>query len=147
MPLRVSAGCISPDDSSGTRSFIFDVAHNKDGATVCAATLAAVRPDRPCVALLSVLRDKDWRAMMAVLAPVVDRFVLTLAPTSPASRAWSVVEAGAEAERHGWIADLVPDFDMALARARSMGRTVLVTGSFHTVGDAMERLHVSPLAE
>jgi dihydrofolate synthase/folylpolyglutamate synthase len=42
--------------------------------------------------------------------------------------------------------ELVPDFDRALARAQSTGATVLLTGSFHTVGDAMARLQVSPVA-
>jgi dihydrofolate synthase/folylpolyglutamate synthase len=41
---------------------------------------------------------------------------------------------------------VVPDFDDALARADREGATVLVTGSFHTVGDAMARLQVDPLA-
>jgi dihydrofolate synthase / folylpolyglutamate synthase len=40
-----------------------------------------------------------------------------------------------------------PDFDRALTAAASLGGTVLVTGSFHTVGDAMVRLQASPLAE
>jgi dihydrofolate synthase / folylpolyglutamate synthase len=39
------------------------------------------------------------------------------------------------------------DFDRALVRAAEWGATVLVTGSFHTVGDAMARLEVSPTAE
>ena len=37
-------------------------------------------------------------------------------------------------------------FDIALATAREGGGTTLITGSFHTVGDAMARLQVSPLA-
>jgi dihydrofolate synthase/folylpolyglutamate synthase len=127
--------------------FIFDVAHNMDGATVCASTVAEVGAARPCVALLSILRDKDWRGMLQALAPVVDRFVMTIAPTSPPSRAWDPVEARDEAMRCGWIADVEPDFGRALEHAGALGPTVLVTGSFHTVGDAMERLHVSPLAE
>jgi folylpolyglutamate synthase/dihydropteroate synthase len=44
-------------------------------------------------ALLTVLTDKDWRGVMGVLAPVVDVFVLTSAPTAPASRAWNAQEA------------------------------------------------------
>jgi dihydrofolate synthase/folylpolyglutamate synthase len=40
----------------------------------------------------------------------------------------------------------IDDFGQALAHARSEAATVLVTGSFHTVGDAMERLQVHPLA-
>jgi dihydrofolate synthase/folylpolyglutamate synthase len=40
----------------------------------------------------------------------------------------------------------IDDFSSALAQARAEAATVLVTGSFHTVGDAMERLQVHPLA-
>ena len=99
------------------------------------------------VALLNVLTDKDWRSMMTTLAPRVDRFVLTLAPTSPDSRAWDPAAAQAFAEAHGWAATLEPDFDRALALAGELGSTVLVTGSFHTVGDAMSRLQLSPLPD
>ncbi len=124
--------------------YLFDVAHNPDGASVLAATLAVSTVARPVCALLSVLRDKDWRAMMAALAPVVSHFVLTTAPTSPESRAWSLAEALAYARAQGLSAEAVSDFDLALRVAGSRGATVLVTGSFHTVGDAMARLQVSP---
>jgi dihydrofolate synthase / folylpolyglutamate synthase len=127
-------------------SVIFDVAHNASGAEVLADTLAAVAPRRPVVAVFCVLRDKDWRGMVGHLAPHVDRFVLTEAPTVPASRAWDVDEVAAFLASGGIEADAVPSFDEALARARQLGKTVLVTGSFHTVGDAMTRLQVSPLA-
>lgn len=126
--------------------FVFDVAHNPDGAAVLAETLEATGAARPIVALVTVLADKDWRGMLAALAPVVDRFVLTAAPTAPASRAWRPAEALAHAEAHGWAAELVADFDAAIARAEALGATVVVTGSFHTVGDAMARLQVDPLA-
>jgi dihydrofolate synthase/folylpolyglutamate synthase len=125
--------------------YVFDVAHNPDGAAVLARTLAGVAPERPVVALLTVLADKDWRGMMRELAPAADRFVLTHAPTAPASRAWHAEEALAFAREQGWDAVLEPDFDRALARASREGATVLVTGSFHTVGDAMARLQLSPL--
>lgn len=125
--------------------FVFDVAHNPDGAAVLARTLAGVKPERPIVVLLTVLADKDWRGMMRELAPVADRFVLTQAPTAPASRAWHAEEALAYARERGWDAVLDPDFDAALARASREGATVLVTGSFHTVGDALARLQLSPL--
>lgn len=124
--------------------FIFDVAHNRDGAAVLAATLAEVAPARPVVALLCVLGDKDWRGMMEALAPRVDAFILTQAPTAPASRAWVPEEAGTFAAACGWPAIVVPDFDRALATAQTEGATVVVTGSFHTAGDAMARLQVSP---
>jgi dihydrofolate synthase/folylpolyglutamate synthase len=126
--------------------YLFDVAHNPAGARVLADALRAVRPDAPVVALLSVLGDKDWRGIMDALAPVVDSFVLTVAPTSPASRTWSLPEPLAYARERGWRAVVHRDFDRALVRAAETGATVLATGSFHTVGDAMDRLEVSPTA-
>jgi dihydrofolate synthase/folylpolyglutamate synthase len=126
--------------------YIFDVAHNPDGVAVLVNTIRAVRAPSPVVALLSVLADKDWRGIIQQLAPVVSRFVLTNAPTAPASRAWDPNVAQGFAESHGWLAEVVSDFDRALERASELGATVLVTGSFHTVGDAMARLQASPAA-
>jgi dihydrofolate synthase/folylpolyglutamate synthase len=96
------------------------------------------------VAVLSVLSDKDWRGIMNALAPVVDSFALTVAPTSPPSRIWNLPDPLGYARERGWKAALHRDFDRALSRAGEEGATVLVTGSFHTVGDAMDRLEVSP---
>jgi dihydrofolate synthase/folylpolyglutamate synthase len=93
-----------------------------------------------------VLADKDWRGIMRALAPVVDVFMLVNAPTAPTSRSWIDEEAAAFAREHGWNARVVRDFDRALREAAAEGETVLVTGSFHTVGDAMSRLQVDPLA-
>lgn len=126
--------------------YVFDVAHNPDGAATLARTLAAVVPPRPVTALLAVLSDKDWRGMMCLLAPQVDRFVLTVAPTAPANRLWDPGAALAFAREQGWAAELEPDFARAIARAEAGSGTVLVTGSFHTVGDVMARLPAAPKA-
>jgi dihydrofolate synthase/folylpolyglutamate synthase len=126
--------------------YIFDVAHNPDGATVLARTLQAVAPPRPVVAVVAVLADKDWRGILTALSASVDHFVLTSAPTAPESRAWRPEDAVTFAREQKWSADLEHDFARALARGESAGGTVLVTGSFHTVGDAMTNLQVSPLA-
>ena len=125
--------------------YIFDVAHNPGGALVLAQTLARVKAEQPVACVLSVLADKDWRGLMDALAPAVDCFVITTAPTSPASRAWREEDAVAYAESRGWRAVREHDFHSALERAEREGATVLVTGSFHTVGDAMARLQINPL--
>jgi dihydrofolate synthase / folylpolyglutamate synthase len=150
------AGVRLPGRFQRVGRYIFDVAHNPDGAGVLAATMRAVGPAAPVVAVLSVLNDKDWRGVMTAVAGVVDHFVLTNAPTAPAARAWHLDEAFAFASSHGWRATMVPDFGRALVLASEMvvregedetqGGTVLVTGSFHTVGDAMASLQLSPLA-
>jgi dihydrofolate synthase/folylpolyglutamate synthase len=126
--------------------FIFDVAHNPDGARVLVRTVREVRPARPLVVLLTVLVDKDWRGMMRELSAVADHFVLTTSPSAPASRSWHADEALAFARENGWSAERNDDFTAALELAERLGETVLVTGSFHTVGDAMTRLQVDPLA-
>ncbi|HEY2897239.1 MAG TPA: folylpolyglutamate synthase/dihydrofolate synthase family protein [Gemmatimonadaceae bacterium] len=127
-------------------SIIFDVAHNPAGCAVLCETLEAVRPARPLTCLMTALRDKDWRSMMKTLAPLVDRFVLASPPSVPTDRTWMLAEALAFALENGWNAAAEPDFDRALANARVGDGTTLITGSFHTVGDAMARLQVSPLA-
>jgi dihydrofolate synthase/folylpolyglutamate synthase len=93
-----------------------------------------------------VLADKDWRSMMRALAPSVSHFVLTIAPTAPANRQWNLDEVVRFAADEGIDAQPVPDFDAALERAANLGNTTLITGSFHTVGDAMARLQASPLS-
>lgn len=125
--------------------YIFDVAHNPAGAAVLAETIVAVSPAPPIVAVLCVLGDKDWRAMIRALSPVVSRFILTMAPTAPASRAWDLAEAMRYTRDAGISAESVADFPAALERAAQGASTILITGSFHTVGDAMSLLQLSPL--
>ena len=126
--------------------FIFDVAHNAEGSLVLADTLALVQPTPPVVALFSVLSDKDWRSMLRSLAPRVSHFIATVAPTAPPGRVWQLDEVKQFAESAALSLETVPDFDEALSRASALGETTLVTGSFHTVGDAMARLQRSPLS-
>ena len=83
--------------------------------------------------------------MMEILAPHVDRFVLTAPPSVPSDRAWAPDDAAAFARSRGWHAAADAAFDRALDSALRGAATTLVTGSFHTVGDAMARLQVSPL--
>ena len=125
--------------------FIFDVAHNPAGSEVVVQTLLAISPPQPVTVVLCVLRDKDWRAMLTTLARVGSHFILTMAPTAPASRAWDLSEAFAFARDKNISAEVESDFAAALTRAQEQSGTVLVTGSFHTVGDAMALLQVSPL--
>ncbi|MEO7997804.1 MAG: folylpolyglutamate synthase/dihydrofolate synthase family protein [Gemmatimonadaceae bacterium] len=126
--------------------YLFDVAHNPDGAATVAANLISLNVPKPIVAVVSVLRDKDWRGILNALSATTEHIVLTNAPTAPESRAWSEQEAFDWAQSQGIRVSLQRNFDVALSTAAEMGKTVLITGSFHTVGDAMERLQVDPLA-
>ena len=143
----ISSACTSPGGSSDVGKFIFDVAHNPAGADVLAQTLAASRRRKPITVVLCVLRDKDWREMIRVLSRVASRFVLTMAPTAPASRAWDLGRSRRVHARAGRRGRRRRRIFARRSTARATGAaTVLVTGSFHTVGDAMALLQVSPLA-
>jgi dihydrofolate synthase/folylpolyglutamate synthase len=129
--------------------WLFDVAHNPDGVRSLAAALRAAPPPGPVHALVSILGDKEWAEMLVELDRVVDRGFLTLAPTA-AGRGWDTEWLGR------WLADpdrpparaewtMCPDFADAIRAARQGAGTVLVTGSFHTVGDVMNSLGLQPI--
>jgi dihydrofolate synthase/folylpolyglutamate synthase len=125
--------------------WIFDVAHNPDGMQVLVATLRAFAPARPLHALVGIRNDKEWREMLALLAPTVDRLILTVAPSVAPDRRWLLEEVAqwSRARPDGSDKpDVVwePDFARALNVVQEGAQTMLVTGSFHTVGDALARL-------
>jgi dihydrofolate synthase/folylpolyglutamate synthase len=124
--------------------WLFDVAHNPDGIRSLIAALDALRPPRPLHGLVSILGDKEWPEMLVQLDRVIDRGILTVAPTA-ASRGWDAAwlrrwlsDASRPPARASW--SLVPDFRSALQEAQRGAATILVTGSFHTVGDVMAEL-------
>jgi len=143
---KALAGVFLPGRFERRGKIIFDVAHNPDGARTVAETIRAINPPSPRTALVAVLADKDWRGIIRELAPSVDRFMFTNAPSAPAERRWDPAEAHTFAKAQGIEADLEPDMDAALALGQERSETLLITGSFHTVGDAMSRLQVSPFA-
>jgi dihydrofolate synthase/folylpolyglutamate synthase len=120
--------------------WIFDVAHNVAGVDALVAAVRDLPLARPLVALVGVLGDKDWRNMLAPLHAAVDHVVLTAPPTAPADRRWDPEEALAAAPSER--AEIVTDFTAAMERAAALAGagTVIVTGSFHTVGDALAAL-------
>ena len=71
-----------------------------------------------CVLARQGLARDDSRARAASRR----RFILTIAPTAPASRAWDLDEAAAFARELGLDADVDPDFRRALDRARRARR-------------------------
>ncbi len=129
--------------------WLFDVAHNADGvATVVDTLRRGGGGPGPLGAVVCVLCDKDWGRMLAALLPHVAHVWLTEAPTTPPGRRWDFGEAARVAAGLGTAAlvHAEPSLDAALAAARGACGTVLVTGSFHTVGDAMAALGIDPLS-
>jgi dihydrofolate synthase/folylpolyglutamate synthase len=143
---RALAKLLLPGRFQRVGKIVFDVAHNPAGARTVAKTMSDLNLPRPRTALVAVLADKDWRGIIRELAPAVDRFVFTTAPSAPADRIWNPDDARSFAADDGLNAQTEPDLGKAIATAQKGRGTVLVTGSFHTVGDVMARLHVSPFS-
>src|SRR2546422_2765481 len=116
------------------------VAHNPDGARVLADTLREYDPPHPRRALVGVLGDKDYLGMIDCLTPEVDSFVFTMPDTAPERRRWDLGRLERELGNLAVAHELEPQFERALERVQDDAATVIVTGSFHTVGDALARL-------
>ncbi|HEX6940136.1 MAG TPA: folylpolyglutamate synthase/dihydrofolate synthase family protein [Longimicrobiales bacterium] len=128
----------------GGQSWIFDAAHNPAGVEALVGALRTLGPPRPVIVLAGILSDKDWPAMLAPLLDFADALVLTVPPTAPEHRRWDPTAAAASLRSDRVVG--IHDFDRALAdaRARAGAGTVVVSGSFHTVGDALAALDLAP---
>ncbi len=129
-------------------TWLFDVAHNPAGVAVLVDALDGLDLPRPLVLLTGILADKEWSRMLGPLLARADAAILTTPPTAPPARRWDPAAAAR------WVADqlgasprVIEDFDAALARATTLAPhgTVLVTGSVHTVGDALAALRLPTL--
>jgi len=140
-------GRVQSEERDGVR-WIFDVAHNAAGVESLRASLEALRPRRPVVALIGVLGDKDWDRMLPPILELADGAILVEPPSAPEQRRW---DPDAVLERLGRPAGarVVRPFAAALAEAAAEAGsgTVVCTGSVHTVGDAMQALGIQPFPE
>jgi dihydrofolate synthase/folylpolyglutamate synthase len=121
--------------------WLFDVAHNPDGMRALTLALGELQLPRPIRALVSILGDKAYPEMLVELDQAIDLGVLTVAPTATGRR-WDtgwlerwLADPGRPPARAKWR--LEPDFWQALGEVEGGEGTILVTGSFHTVGDVM----------
>jgi dihydrofolate synthase/folylpolyglutamate synthase len=126
--------------------WVLDVAHNLAGVQALVSALGVLSLPRPLVAVVGVLGDKDWPGMMVPLYAATDEVLLTEPPTAPPERRWDPQRVLQQAG--SGKAQVVADFRTALERAQHTAAarqgSVLVTGSFHTVGDALISLGRAP---
>jgi dihydrofolate synthase/folylpolyglutamate synthase len=126
--------------------WVFDVAHNAAGVRALTGSLSRLELPEPLVLLVGIQGDKDWRSMLPPLFALSREVVLSQPPSVSPERGWDPVEAAASVKPPRPNLHILPDFAEALEAAReAAGRgTVLVTGSHHTVGDALNALGIPP---
>jgi len=117
---------------------IFDGAHNPSGVAALASALRDTTADKPLIAVLSVLDDKDAAGMLRELVPLAAGAVFTASRNpralSPATLAslWSQLA--------GPAAEIEPDPRAAVERARALAGeegAVVATGSIYLVADLL----------
>jgi dihydrofolate synthase/folylpolyglutamate synthase len=123
-------------DASGG-ALLLDGAHNAGGIEALVESLPAFLAGRPLVAVVSVLDDKDARAMLAGLLALCDGVVFTASANPRARRPEQL--AGLAGELPAGVASAVEgDPRRALAVARELAGpagVVLSTGSIYLVAD------------
>ncbi len=125
-----------------------DAAHNPDGFAALAEALPGLAGERRLVACLAILADKDAEAMIARLAPVLERAVCTEIPAAalaghgrPGARSRPAAELLGACAAAGLAAEAEPDFEAALERGRGLAAAppegaLLVAGSNYAIGPA-----------
>ncbi len=127
-------------------TWVFDVAHNPAGVRALSGSLPRLGLPEPLVLLVGIQGDKDWRSMLPPLFALTREAVLTQPPSVPPERRWDPLEAAGTIKSPRPNLHILPAFQEALETARRAAGegTVLVTGSHHTVGDAMNALGILP---
>jgi dihydrofolate synthase/folylpolyglutamate synthase len=113
---------------------LLDGAHNPDGVRGLVDELSALAAGRRVHLVFSVMRDKDWPAMVDLLAPVASRVTVTAAlsrraaaPADLAARFASSVPVEVNADPRSAL-----QAALAAADERTM---ILVCGSLFLVGE------------
>ena len=121
--------------------WMLDVAHNADSARVLADSLRELPPART-LGVVGILGDKDAAAIGQFLAPVIDEWVLCGLEGARGCDAETLrSRLPAEARSVALVADVPEGCATACALAEP-GSRVVVFGSFHVVGPALDWLRI-----
>ncbi len=128
-PGRLEMVCPSP-------RVVLDGAHNPAGALVLKESLEKEFQYRHLILLIGVMKDKDIKSILHLLAPLADHLILTRPHTDRAAPPTFLKKALA---RDGRRAEIVEDFEKAIEKGLSMTKEedlLCITGSLYTVGEA-----------
>ena len=122
-----------------------DVAHNPHAAAGLADSLSALQlrsaVPAPVTAIIGVMADKELPGIVTPLAPHVRRWIAVTARNARALPARELAQSIAHLANKPCL--IMDDLSQAIRFAGKQAEedeTVLVTGSFYTVGPALEAL-------
>jgi len=124
------------------RAIVLDSAHNPAGAEVLRAALQKYFPGALVTLVFGVLRDKDWSAMCQILVPLAGRVCLAPVGSDRTADPQVLREVCLTLNPYAEVLACASLSD-ALTRVAN-DPVVVITGSVHFVGEAMEALNISP---
>lgn len=122
------------------RAVLLDGAHNPAGAAALSSYLEEFAPTGLPI-VFGVMGDKD---VAGTLAPILGHARPLIASRAATPRAMPAEEIAAVGRSLGGEVEGVPDLGAAIEAAWSRSRTIAVCGSLFLVGEAFERLGLSP---
>lgn len=121
--------------------WILDVAHNPAAGQVLAGLIEALEVQGRVTAIVGMLADKDVAEFIGALEPNVDEWIAVSAGGSRGQPAHELARDIANVSGQHCL--IIPDLGNALKHAGQSAKSsdrILVTGSFHVVGPALEWL-------
>jgi dihydrofolate synthase/folylpolyglutamate synthase len=132
---------------------LLDGAHNPEGAKTLKMEIERRFARRNVILILGVFRDKAWEAMCDLLAPLTIRVFLTPLQSDRTADV-SELQAYCRKLKPASEINVAKNFSEAMNLALKSGEgrdsrseLVVVAGSLHLVGEAMEYLGISPFAK
>jgi dihydrofolate synthase/folylpolyglutamate synthase len=136
------SGRFQVETTTSGQTFLLDGAHNPAGAGTLRATLREHFPQAQPTLILGVLRDKDWTTMCEILAPLARRILLV-----PVHSGRTALPEELKAVCHQVNPQAMVEVCSALPEALAHAANdpfIVLAGSLYLVGEAMERLNLSP---
>jgi len=129
-------------EKPGGQKILLDGAHNVAGAEALRATLAKHFADVRPVLIFGALADKNWLGICRVLAPLAEQIFTVPVASDRTADAHELAEAFSSAHPAAKVL-AVKDLPAAINASKDEP-FVVITGSLYLVGEALERLGISP---
>jgi len=127
------------------QKILLDGAHNLAGAEALCAAIGSIFPASKVTLILGILEDKDWRHICEKIALLASRILLVPVASKRTADPRNLVSICQAANPTAEI-NVVDSLTAALDKSAT-DDLVLITGSLYLVGEALERLGLSPTAE
>jgi len=125
----------------GDQTIVLDGAHNPAGAEMLANALEQYFAGQEITLVLGAMQDKDFQSICATLAPLGKRIVVTRVGSERAAAPVALLDCCQKANAKAQV-QAVDTLADAL-NSTQHDKIVVVTGSLHFIGEAMELLRLS----